>query len=57
MFLKILIYGTILRKDTFFVNISKVPHSAVGADHGIEQENRAMKVLGAIKSIANNQLA
>ena len=39
----------------FSVNKSNVPFSAVGADHALEQENRAVKVLGGIKEIANNQ--
>ena len=38
-------------------NKSTVPHSAIGAAHAIEHENRAMKVLRGIKGIANNQLA
>ena len=44
-------------KGYFCVNKSTVPHSAIGADHAIEHENRAMKVLGGIKGIANNRLA
>ena len=36
------------------VNKSIVPHSA---DHTIEHKNRAMKVPGGIKGIANNRLA
>ena len=43
-------------KGYFCVNKSTVPNSAIGADHAIEHENRAMKVLGGIKGIANNQL-
>ena len=37
----------------FSVNKSNVPFSAIGADHALEQENRAMKVMGGIKGIAN----
>ena len=47
----------ILEQGNFSVNKSKVPFSAIGTDHGIEQENRAIKVLGGIKGIANNQQA
>ena len=35
------------------MNKSHIPFSAIGADHAIEQENRAMKVLGGIKGLAN----
>ena len=41
----------------FSVNKSSVPFSAIGADHAVEQQNRAMKVLGGIKGIANSQTA
>ena len=34
-----------------------MPFSAIGADHALEQQNRAMKVLGGIKGIANSQTA
>ena len=34
------------QEGNFSVNKTKVAFSAIGADHGIEQENRAMKVLG-----------
>ena len=44
-------------KGHFCVNKSAVPHSAIGANHAIEHENRALKVLGGIKGIANNRLA
>ena len=37
----------------FTVNKSDVPFSAIGVDHGIEHENRAMKVNGGIIGIAN----
>ena len=43
-------------KGYFFINKSTVPNSAIGADHAIEHENRAMEVLGGIKGIANNRL-
>ena len=39
----------------FSVNKSNVPFSVIGADHAIEQENRAVKGLGGIKRIANSQ--
>ena len=38
----------------FSVNKSRIPFTAIGADHGIEQENRALKVAGGIKGIANS---
>ena len=46
-------------RDTMFsgcfcVSKSEVPFTSIGADHGIEQENRALKVLGGIKGIANS---
>ena len=44
-------------KRYFCINKGTVPHSAIGADHATEHENRAMKVLGGIKGIANNRLA
>ena len=43
--------------ENLSVNKSTVPFSAIGADHGIEQENKSMKILGGIKGIANNQQA
>ena len=39
----------------FSVNKSNVPFSAIAADHALEQENRAVKVPGGIKGIANRQ--
>ena len=44
-------------KGYFCVNKSTVPHSAIGDDHATEHENRAMKVLGGVKGMANNRLA
>ena len=41
----------------FSVNKTLIPFSAIGVDHAIEQENRAVKVLGGIKGIAYNQKA
>ena len=38
----------------FSVNKSDVPFWAIGADHALEQENRAVKGLGGIKRIANS---
>ena len=38
----------------FSVNKTSVPFTAIGADHATEHENRAMKVLGGIKDIAND---
>ena len=39
-------------KGNFSVNKTNVPFSAIGADHGIEHENRAMKVMGGIRGLA-----
>ena len=47
----------VLRRGNFSVNKSSVPLSAIGADHELEQQNRALKVLGGIKGIANSQTA
>ena len=47
----------ILNNGHFSVNKTIVPFSAIGADHGIEQENRALKVLGGIKGLSNCQHA
>ena len=41
----------------FSVNKSSVLFSAIGADHALEQQNCAMKVLGGIKGIGNSQTA
>ena len=46
-----------LVKGNFSVNKSTVPFSAIGADHGIEQENKSMNILGGINGIANNKKA
>ena len=35
---------------------SGIPFTAIGSDHGIEQENRALKVIGGIKGIANSEV-
>ena len=39
----------------FSVNKSNVLFSVIGADHSLDQENRAVKILGGIKGIANSQ--
>lgn len=46
-----------LSNGGFCVNKSKVPFTSIGADHGIEQENRALKVVGGIWGISHNQQA
>ena len=38
----------------FSVNNSGIPFTAIGSDHNIEKENRALKVIGWIKGIANS---
>ena len=40
-------------QDNMSVNKTHIPFSAIGPDHAIEHENRAMKVQGGIKGIAN----
>ena len=44
----------LLNKSNFSVNKSDVTFIAIGLDHGIEQENCALKVLGVIKEIASS---
>ena len=39
------------------MNKSKIPLSAIGADHALEQENCQMKVHGGITGIGSNQEA
>ena len=41
----------------FSVNKSEVPFLAIRAVHALEQENRAMEVMGGIKGIGNNENA
>ena len=43
------------KQGNFSVNKTRIPFSAKGADHGIEHENRAMKVMGGFKGITNNK--
>ena len=43
-------------EGAFCVGKSKVPFTAIGADHGIEQENRSIKVMGGIKGISNSSI-
>ena len=47
----------ILNEGNFSVSKSDVPFTAIGPDHGIEQENRALKVQEGIKEIANSHQA
>lgn len=43
-----------MMKDvSFYVAKSEVPCTSIGMDHGIERGNRALKVLGGIKGLAN----
>ena len=42
-------------EGNFSVNKTFIPFSTIRVDHAIEQENRAVKVLGGIKGIANNR--
>ena len=45
-----------LKEGGFCVGKSKVPFTSTGADHGIEQENRSLKVVGGIKGIGNSSM-
>ncbi len=45
------------KQGNFSVNKTRIPFSAIGADHGIEHENRTMKVMGGIKRITNTKEA
>ena len=47
----------LLNEGNFSVNKSYVPFTAIGPDHGIEQENCAPKVLGRIERIVNSHQA
>ena len=47
----------VLQRGNFNVNKLPEPFSAIGADHGLEQQNSALKVLGGIKGIGNSQTA
>ena len=42
-------------RGCFCVSKWEVPLTMNGADHGIEQENRALKVQGGIKGIPNSR--
>ena len=44
---------TLLNAGGFSVKRSCIPLTAIGSDHGTEQENHALKVIGGIKGIAN----
>jgi len=46
-----------LDAGNFSIQKTKVPFTAIGADHALEQENRAMKVSWGIVGIGNNQAA
>ena len=38
------------------MNKSGILFTAIGSDHGIDQENSALKVIGGIKGIANSEI-
>lgn len=42
-----------MKEVSFYVAKSEVPCTSIGMDHGIEPGNRALKVLGGIKGLAN----
>ena len=44
-----------LNKGNFSVNKCELPFNAIGADHGIEQENHTLKVLGGVTGILINK--
>ena len=43
------------KDGNFCINKSGIPFTAIGVDHGLEQENKTMKVLGGIQGIANKK--
>ena len=45
-----------MNEGSFCVGKSKVPFTSIGADHGIEQENRSIKAMGGIKGISNSSI-
>ena len=47
----------LLNESQLPVSKPDVPFTSIELDHGIEQENRAIKVLGSIKGIANSHQA
>ena len=47
--------GALFESGNFSVNQFSVPFTAIGADHGTEQENRSLKVLSGIKGLTNKQ--
>ena len=46
----------VLDAGEFSVNKSGIPFTAIGSDHGNEQANRALNVIGGIKGIANSKV-
>ena len=44
----------LFEQGLFSLRKPDVPFPATGCDHGIEKENRALKVLGGVKGIANS---
>ena len=46
----------IMMEGGFCVGKSKVPFTSIGADHGIEQENRSIKVMVGIKGTSNSSI-
>ena len=48
---------SMFNESSFSVNKIFIPFSAIGVDHAIEQEKRAVKVVGGIKGTANNRKA
>ena len=45
----------LFESGNFSVKKSSVPFTAIGADHGIEQESCSLRVLGGIKGLTNKQ--
>ena len=43
----------LFESGNFSVKKSSVPFTAIGADHGIEQESRSLRALGGIKGLIN----
>ena len=45
-----------LKEGNFSDHKSGIPFAAIGADHGLKQQNKTMKVIGGIQGIANKTL-
>ena len=46
-----------LDDGSFSVNKSDITFTGIGSDHGIQQENQTLQVLGGTKGVANSNVA